>query len=180
DPSAPRLPELPPLRWERNGAGRCRRGLNGEDEGRSPGSLRWLRRRLGTSRLGPLPEPGSGDGVDSSTIAASARYDWATDLAETGETTWTMERRDVTPDERTFKRIMSRFASGVTVIAVRGAAGFHGATVNAFGSVSLVPPLVFISLESLSDTCLVVEEVGRFGVSVLGVAHEFLSERFAG
>jgi flavin reductase (DIM6/NTAB) family NADH-FMN oxidoreductase RutF len=90
-----------------------------------------------------------------------------------------VERWDVTPDERTFKRIMARFASGVTVVAVRGAAGFHGATVNAFGSVSLVP-LVFVALESLSDTCLVVEEVGRFGVSVLGVAHEFLSERFAG
>jgi len=83
-------------------------------------------------------------------------------------------------DEATFRAVMGRFATGVAVVAVRTAAGLHGVTVNAFTSVSLKPVLVLVSLDSLSTSCALVAEAGRFAVSVLSDRHEFLADRFAG
>ena len=84
----------------------------------------------------------------------------------------------VSPDE--FRSALSRFASGVTVVTARDAAGrFFGITVSAFCSVSLEPPLVLICLENATASRQAVETAGTFVVNVLDSSAADISERFA-
>src|SRR4029077_1897508 len=50
-------------------------------------------------------------------------------------------------DARTFRHVLARFPSGVTVVTVRDADGRdYGMTVSAFASLSLDPPLVLVCI----------------------------------
>ncbi|WP_137992758.1 flavin reductase family protein [Streptomyces vilmorinianum] len=73
---------------------------------------------------------------------------------------------------------MSRFASGVVVLSV-GEPNVHAMTANAFGSVSLDPPLVHCCV---AHTAVMHEKITRsrsFGVSILGASQETLARYFA-
>ena len=87
----------------------------------------------------------------------------------------------MTLDPDTFRSVLGRFASGITVVTARdGKNTDHGMTVNAFCSVSLVPPMVLICIDhvaSMHDTLL---EVQHFAVNILASHQEPLSRRFAG
>jgi len=75
---------------------------------------------------------------------------------------------------------MGMFATGVTVVLTRDAAGAPaGLTVNAFSSVSLEPPLVLICVDVRSDAHDPLAQSGIFGVSVLSETQEDVSRRFA-
>lgn len=74
---------------------------------------------------------------------------------------------------------LGRFVTGVTVVTVRSGDVVHGATVNAFMSVSLDPPLVMVSLDRRSTACDLLDGSG-FGVNVLGADQERLAMQFAG
>jgi flavin reductase (DIM6/NTAB) family NADH-FMN oxidoreductase RutF len=79
-----------------------------------------------------------------------------------------------------FRAALGRFASGVTVVTTRNAAGrFHGITVSAFCSVSLEPPLVLICIEKVTGSHYALEESGIFIVNILDRSQQFLSEHFA-
>ncbi len=78
-----------------------------------------------------------------------------------------------------FRRLMARWATGVSVVTARDDGGPAGLTVNAFLSVSLVPPVLLVSVATDTDTLPVVERSGRFAVNVLGARQRALSERFA-
>jgi len=82
-------------------------------------------------------------------------------------------------DPARFRRLMSRWASGVSVVTARDGARDYGMTVNALLSVSLSPPLLLVSLSSDADTTPVVERTARFAVSFLSSAQRAVSERFA-
>ncbi len=83
-------------------------------------------------------------------------------------------------DQDEFRNALSRFASGVTVVTTKDAAGkFHGITVSAFSSVSLDPPLVLICIDRATVSHYAFEESGLFVVNVLSDRQEGLSERFA-
>ncbi len=83
-------------------------------------------------------------------------------------------------DEATFRSVLGRFASGVTVITARTPDGTdYGMTVSAFCSVSLSPPLVLASVAMDADMCDVLRSVEFFGVSILDVDQEAISRRFA-
>lgn len=84
----------------------------------------------------------------------------------------------VSPD--TFRALLGRFPSGVTVVTVLDAAGrAHGMTVSAFCSVSIRPPLILVSIDRAA-TMRPLLEVGRaFGVNVLGDQQADTSQRFA-
>jgi flavin reductase (DIM6/NTAB) family NADH-FMN oxidoreductase RutF len=56
----------------------------------------------------------------------------------------------------------------------------HGITVNAFMSVSLVPPLVAICIDKRANAHQTLLESERYGVSVLQLEQEHLSNHFAG
>lgn len=83
-------------------------------------------------------------------------------------------------DADLFRSVLGRFASSITVLAARDAAGRdHGMTVSAFSSVSLDPPLVLACVDktaSIHPTLLVTEYVG---ISILSESQEACSRRFA-
>ena len=84
----------------------------------------------------------------------------------------------ITNDE--FRSALSRFASGVTVVTTKDAAGrLHGITVSAFSSVSLDPPLILICIERSAGSHHVFQESGVFVVNILSSEQQELSDRFA-
>jgi flavin reductase (DIM6/NTAB) family NADH-FMN oxidoreductase RutF len=83
-------------------------------------------------------------------------------------------------DDSSFRLALSQFATGVTVVLTRDAAGAPaGLTVNAFTSVSLDPHLVLICVDSRSDAHDPLAQSGIFGISVLSETQEDISRRFA-
>ena len=78
-----------------------------------------------------------------------------------------------------FRALMSRWATGVSVVTARDGNADAGLTVNAFLSVSLHPPAVLVSLTLDADTTPVIERTGRFAVNFLSADQRALSERFA-
>ena len=80
------------------------------------------------------------------------------------------------------RNTLGLFATGVTVITtVDPVSGEpRGMTANAFMSVSLTPPLVLVSVRRGARLHELIEESGRYAVSVLGADLETEARRFAG
>ena len=51
-----------------------------------------------------------------------------------------------------FKLVLSKFATGLTIISINADKEFIGKTVNSFASLSLNPPLVLFSLDKKSTS----------------------------
>lgn len=84
-------------------------------------------------------------------------------------------------DPDTFRSVLGRFASGVTVVTARDRNDRdHGMTVSAFCSVSLVPTLVLVCVEHSASSHDVLLEVPHFAINVLATHQEPISRRFAG
>lgn len=83
-------------------------------------------------------------------------------------------------DPKELRRACGAFATGVTVITARDAAGDHGMTANAFMSVSLDPPLIVVSVNRKARMLAKIEAAGRFGVSILAEHMEPVAWHFAG
>jgi flavin reductase (DIM6/NTAB) family NADH-FMN oxidoreductase RutF len=87
----------------------------------------------------------------------------------------------VTLDPDTFRSVLGRFASGVTVVTTRDDAGRdYGMTVSAFCSVSLVPPLVLICVDHAASSHDALLSIPYFAVNVLAAHQESISRRFSG
>jgi flavin reductase (DIM6/NTAB) family NADH-FMN oxidoreductase RutF len=82
-------------------------------------------------------------------------------------------------DQSEFRYIMSRFASGVTVVTVQHEGMYHGSTVASFCSLSLDPPLVLVCIGQRSTTHSLIKDAAVFGVNILGEDGEHLSQHFA-
>lgn len=95
-----------------------------------------------------------------------------------------MPMRDTAPlsaiDPRALRDCCGRFATGVTVITTRTAAGDHGMTASAFMSVSLDPPLICVSLDRRSRMLGKLRESLRFAVNILSQAMQPQAIHFAG
>jgi flavin reductase (DIM6/NTAB) family NADH-FMN oxidoreductase RutF len=85
----------------------------------------------------------------------------------------------IAADPTSFRRLMGRWPTGVSVVTTRDGERDFGLTVNAFLSVSLAPPTILVSLGHEADTTPAVRRTGRFAVSVLSIEQRALSERFA-
>jgi flavin reductase (DIM6/NTAB) family NADH-FMN oxidoreductase RutF len=86
----------------------------------------------------------------------------------------------VAVDPLSYRRALSRFATGVSVLATRHpGGGYCGLTANALTSVSLSPPMILACVDrrSASYPCLVA--AGEFAVSFLSDAQHAVSARFA-
>jgi len=86
---------------------------------------------------------------------------------------------DSGPDPGAFRALVSRWASGVSVVTAREGDRDTGLTVNALISVSLRPPTLLVSLTHDADSTPVILRTGRFVVNLLGGAQRPLSDRFA-
>lgn len=83
-------------------------------------------------------------------------------------------------DPEQLRDAMRRWATGVTIVTARDGDIHHGMTVNSFISVSLTPPLVLVSLERGRTTHSLVQSSGYFGVSILPLEFQSISDLFAG
>lgn len=79
-----------------------------------------------------------------------------------------------------FKDVLRSYPSGVTIITSADAAGVpSGATVSAFSSLSLNPPLVLVCLTAMSRSVKAIRDCQAFSVHILGEEDAALAIRFA-
>ncbi len=79
-----------------------------------------------------------------------------------------------------FRRCMSEFATGVTVVTTLDDDNQpHGMSANSFTSVCLEPPLVLVCVAHSTNTYRYVESRRRFGVNVLSAHQEAIGRYFA-
>ena len=86
--------------------------------------------------------------------------------------------REIEP--RLFRRVMGRFATGVTVITAREGEDVRGMTATAFMSGSLDPPLCVVSIAKRAQMHKVLLKAGHYGVNILADGQEEYSRHFAG
>ena len=79
-----------------------------------------------------------------------------------------------------FRTALAMFATGVTIVTARDAAGMPvGITANSFNSVSLAPPLVLWSLARLAGSMPTFERGSHYAINILSAEQHALAERFS-
>jgi len=71
-----------------------------------------------------------------------------------------------------YKNAMSRWSSGVTIVTSFYQNKDFGMTVGSFTSVSLLPPLVSICIQSEYKSCRVIKHSKKFAVNILSKIHK--------
>jgi len=82
-------------------------------------------------------------------------------------------------DDPTFKRALSHFLSGVTVVTTVYEGVRCGITVASFASLSLHPPLVLVCIEKNVKSHELIPLAEKFAVNILGEDQQDISNRFA-
>ncbi len=82
-------------------------------------------------------------------------------------------------DEQQFRRVMSRFASGVTVVTTAANGTLAGLTVSSFTSLSLEPRLVLVCIGNQADSHSVLLQAGWYAVNILSAEQAAVSRLFA-
>lgn len=82
-------------------------------------------------------------------------------------------------DSETFRRLLSRFASGIAIVTARDGERDVGMTVSAFCSVSLSPPLVLVCVDHNASMHDLLLEHPKLGISIMACDHEAQCRRFA-
>lgn len=79
-----------------------------------------------------------------------------------------------------FRDALTLFPSGVTVVTAKDSNGnLHGATVSAFCSVSLEPPLILVCIDKKADSHYALLQTDSFIVNIRRCNQQYLSEHFA-
>ncbi len=81
--------------------------------------------------------------------------------------------------DQVFRDLMAAVCAPVTVVTTADEAGPHGATVSAFASLSLRPPLVTVALDRRSALLARILATRRLGVNVLGSGDDEIALWFA-
>lgn len=82
-------------------------------------------------------------------------------------------------DSRTFRDIVGRFGTGITVVTTEVQGLVHGMTANAFSSVSLEPLLLLVCVDRSAHCHAQLTASEHFGISVLAADQEDVSNTFA-
>jgi flavin reductase (DIM6/NTAB) family NADH-FMN oxidoreductase RutF len=86
----------------------------------------------------------------------------------------------MTVDQHSFRSVLGRFATGVTVVTALGGRNRDvGITVSAFSSVSLDPPLVSICIDHSASVYPALSKARYFVVNILSEGQESLARRFS-
>ncbi len=83
-------------------------------------------------------------------------------------------------DARAFRRVMGKFATGVTVVTFHHEGQPSGMTANAFMSLSVDPPMVLIAVRNPARFAASVRPGDAFGINFLREEDEALSSHFGG
>ena len=78
------------------------------------------------------------------------------------------------------RKVLGRFATGVTVVSTQLDGEIHAMTANSFTSVSLEPPLILVSIDRRARMHTLLPRTRAFTVSVLAREHEDAAWHFAG
>ena len=79
-----------------------------------------------------------------------------------------------------FRGALAMFATGVTIVTARDAAGAPiGLTANSFNSVSIEPPLVLWSLSRQAGSMPAFERGSHYAVHILSAGQHALADRFS-
>ena len=78
-----------------------------------------------------------------------------------------------------FKKTLSKFSTGITVVCVRNNNSIYGKTVNSFNSLSLNPPMVLFSLGRYSSSINQFSKTKFLSINILSNKQKKLSDNFA-
>ena len=78
-----------------------------------------------------------------------------------------------------FKKTLSAFATGITVVATKHNSILYGKTINSFSSLSLSPPLVLFSLDNKSSKLNIFKKSKIVTINILSKKQQFVSNNFA-
>ena len=82
-------------------------------------------------------------------------------------------------NSQNFKKALSKFSTGITVIATNKNSFLYGKTINSFSSLSLSPPLVLFSLDLKSSKLKIFKNTKFISINVLSEKQKFISHNFA-
>ncbi len=82
-------------------------------------------------------------------------------------------------DSKLQRKIMGRFATGVTVVTTAGTGGMGGLTANAVASLSLEPALVLVAVDKRAGSYTEIKANGCYAINILSLEHEEISKRFS-
>lgn len=85
----------------------------------------------------------------------------------------------MTLDSKEQRRILGKFATGVTVASTKIGDETWGMTANAVTSLSLDPPLVILCIQREGQSRAKFEEGGCFALNILSAEQQEISDRFA-
>ncbi|HEX6560350.1 MAG TPA: flavin reductase family protein [Longimicrobiales bacterium] len=77
------------------------------------------------------------------------------------------------------RQAMAGWPTGVAILAVRHRARIEALTVNSFISVSLTPPLILVSIAQTAQILPLLNEAGRFTISVLAADQARIASQVA-
>jgi len=83
-------------------------------------------------------------------------------------------------DPESFKAAMRYWVAGVTIVTSYLEGIQHGMTVSSFTSISLIPPMILVSMAQETRTHWLVTQSLVFGVTILDSSQTWISDRFAG
>jgi len=78
-----------------------------------------------------------------------------------------------------FKKTLSAFATGITVVATKHNSILYGKTINSFSSLSLSPPLVLFSLDNKSSKLNIFQQSEKITINILSKKQKLISNNFA-
>jgi len=86
----------------------------------------------------------------------------------------------MTENSEALRKTMRQWTTGVCIVCSKNEIISHGMTVNSFTSISLDPPVITITLANNTRTCKLVNETGRFSISILKQNQKSIADRFSG
>ena len=78
-----------------------------------------------------------------------------------------------------FKKTLSAFATGITVVATKYNSILYGKTINSFSSLSLSPPLILFSLDNKSSKLNIFKKSEKITINILSKKQKLMSSNFA-
>ena len=78
-----------------------------------------------------------------------------------------------------FKKTLSTFATGITVVATKNNSILYGKTINSFSSLSLSPPLILFSLDNKSSKLNIFKNSKTVTINILSKKQQMISNNFA-
>jgi len=82
-------------------------------------------------------------------------------------------------NKNNFKKTLSAFSTGITVVATKYDSILYGKTINSFSSLSLSPPLVLFSLDNKSSKLNVFKKSETITINILSKKQQLISNNFA-